>query len=330
MLFKIQAVVALSIQIICDKWEGFLRQITCDEKGFVLIFAFGMPGFAYADTAARAIAATVMFAETVRQIEASCKIGAGITTGPCYCGPIGSTDHRCEYVIAGDKVNLAARLCFKSNFGIWCEQAIYEQVSSQASLISISFHDRGTVRVKGKDEDIQVYEPKVLPFDGGTSQRSDPLEGLDFLPPSRERLFSRLLGFVKHHLDSSSTKRPSQGEIMPAASRGNTSHPAKEQKKVDQQKPIAVVVYSPPMSGKRHFLRHIFSGLQSLLLSTSVIQIHCIAANVPFSTLARLMAAVLPTTSFDINASALLNGQCIYFKLSTEIFDNPSCPFCEL
>ena len=47
------------------------------------------------------------FCLSVRQVIPDCDIG--VSRGMCYCGVLGSTS-RCEYVVLGGKVNLAARL----------------------------------------------------------------------------------------------------------------------------------------------------------------------------------------------------------------------------
>jgi hypothetical protein len=52
-------VTEIALQGMCDRWGGFLRQICCDEKGFVMIFAFGMPGAAAGHAASRSVLASL-------------------------------------------------------------------------------------------------------------------------------------------------------------------------------------------------------------------------------------------------------------------------------
>lgn len=88
---------------VLDKHAGLLRQFCPDDKSTVLIAAFGPAPLSHVDDPHR----SVRFAlETLATIG---ELNAGVARGTCYCGVLGS-QNRCEYVILGSAVNLAARL----------------------------------------------------------------------------------------------------------------------------------------------------------------------------------------------------------------------------
>ena len=82
---------------------GLLRQYCVDDKSNVFIAAFGCPLMSRQDDGKRCLD----FCLSVRRKVSGANIG--VSRGSCYCGVLGSRD-RCEYVVLGGKVNLAARL----------------------------------------------------------------------------------------------------------------------------------------------------------------------------------------------------------------------------
>lgn len=82
---------------------GLLRQYCVDDKSNVFIAAFGCPLMSRQDDGKRCLD----FCLGVKREVPGANIGVG--RGSCYCGVLGSRD-RCEYVVLGGKVNLAARL----------------------------------------------------------------------------------------------------------------------------------------------------------------------------------------------------------------------------
>jgi hypothetical protein len=47
------------VQEVMHKWDGSFMQFRCDEKGFVAICAFGLPGHTHEDNASRGILAAL-------------------------------------------------------------------------------------------------------------------------------------------------------------------------------------------------------------------------------------------------------------------------------
>jgi class 3 adenylate cyclase len=107
--------------------------------------------------AARAIKASNDIHSTLRKDLISCHIG--VATGTAFCGNIGN-NHRGEYAIVGDSVNLAARLmgaAAKYGHDILCDSATASAASK--SRMRQLFKALDPIHVKGKEHAIQVFVP---------------------------------------------------------------------------------------------------------------------------------------------------------------------------
>lgn len=83
----------------------------------------------------------------------------GIATGDAVLGLAG-TDKIMSYTAMGDAVNVAARLessCSTLHRDILISKATYEQSKSKIKVLEV-----GKIRIKGKDDRIEVYEPTAL------------------------------------------------------------------------------------------------------------------------------------------------------------------------
>lgn len=83
----------------------------------------------------------------------------GIATGDAVLGLAG-TDKIMSYTAMGDAVNVASRLessCSTLHRDILISKTTYEQTKSKIKVLEV-----GKIRVKGKDERIEVYEPVAL------------------------------------------------------------------------------------------------------------------------------------------------------------------------
>ena len=196
-------------------YEGSVNQFLVDDKGPVLLAAFGLPPMAHEDDTVRGVMAALEVQGALCQLGLRSTVGIG--TGQVFCGPVGS-DVRCEYAIHGNVVNLAARLmqvgrseepdligvkrreistARASSSGtirdhvphsraasdnVLCDAATY-----QAAKMHLQFEPLPPIAVKGKTEPIQVYRPKghqaqthggVLPMIGRRAERVDLAEHL--------------------------------------------------------------------------------------------------------------------------------------------------------
>lgn len=80
-------------------------------------------------------------------------VGIGVSAGEAVAGTVG-TDNRMEYTVIGDRVNLAARLEANAKPGqILISKWTYDKVADLINARSL-----GVMRVKGKEEEVTVYE----------------------------------------------------------------------------------------------------------------------------------------------------------------------------
>lgn len=141
----------LSAQTTIQEAGGFIRQFLVDDKGCVLIACWGVPTCSYLDNAHRALSASITMREQLAKMSMKCSFG--ITTGSAYCGSVGS-NHRQEYAMIGDVVNMAARLMGKAMGGIYIDDA------TNAFLETTNLHplkQLAPIKVKGKVEPVQVF-----------------------------------------------------------------------------------------------------------------------------------------------------------------------------
>ena len=87
-------------------------------------------------------------------------VGTGVNTGTCIVGNMGSKS-RFDYSVIGDAVNLAARL---EATAARHEYIDYKTIISSFTMEQLSkeyiCHNIGTIKVKGKDESIEIFSPK--------------------------------------------------------------------------------------------------------------------------------------------------------------------------
>ena len=140
-LTRLQAAAAASESVIA-RHEGTVAKLLVDDKGLVLVAAFGLPPLSHQDDPARALeAALELRSELAAQGVAS---AAGIATGQVFCGLVGS-DLRREYTILGDVVNLAARLMQSAGSELLCDA-----VTQAAARGQFVFDELPPLTVKGK------------------------------------------------------------------------------------------------------------------------------------------------------------------------------------
>jgi adenylate cyclase len=139
--------------------------------GDAVMAIFGAPT-AYPDHCLRAIKTALemqagVAALSERRLAAGkegISIGIGISAGEAVAGTVG-TENQMEYTVIGDKVNLAARL--ESNAKpaqILVSESTYKQVADQVEARCL-----GLISVKGKEEQVIVYEVLGLLDEGGVA-----------------------------------------------------------------------------------------------------------------------------------------------------------------
>jgi adenylate cyclase len=121
---------------------------------------FGAPIY-HQDHSLRAIRTALAMQAGMRNLSArralegkpAIEVGIGINAGDAVAGTVG-TEARMEYTVIGDSVNLASRLQSHSKAGqILISEQTYLKVQAAVEAQSL-----GRVRVKGKEDEIGVYE----------------------------------------------------------------------------------------------------------------------------------------------------------------------------
>lgn len=151
-------------------FEGSIARLMGDA---ILAF-FGAP-VAHEDDPTRAILASIELLKASKQFAKIAKkdhginfeMRVGINTGTVVVGEVGS-DLKFEYTAMGDAINLAQRMQAASKPGkILISSETYKFVAPL-----FDFNDLGMIKVKGKKEEVQVYE--II----GPKQKAGKLRGL--------------------------------------------------------------------------------------------------------------------------------------------------------
>src|ERR1044071_1559145 len=138
------------------KYEGTLDKFLGDA----VMAVFGAP-LPQEDHALRAIRTALAMQAGIRELSARrlgdgkepIAVGIGVSAGEAIAGSVG-TENRMEYTVIGDRVNLAARLEANASPGqILISQWTYEKVQKLVNARSL-----GYFKVKGKEEEVEVYE----------------------------------------------------------------------------------------------------------------------------------------------------------------------------
>lgn len=134
-----------------EHYEGSFHKLSVDEKGVKLIGVFGLPPVSHESDPVRAVLAARDMLDRLKRIGVTCSIG--VTTGRAFCGVLGG-EHRRDYTVIGDIVNLAARLMHAAQGGILCDEETYS-----ASQMRVAFRASRPIAIKGKAEPVTAYSP---------------------------------------------------------------------------------------------------------------------------------------------------------------------------
>ena len=145
---------------------GFFLQMRCDEKGYIALCAFGLPGRAHEDIPARGILAALAVVQALERQGQSAV--AGVTTGNLFCGVVGSS-RRAEYTVYGDAINLAARLMMEAQRSVLSSSSTSSSSSTATTRVlcdestrwmasgRAEFSPLEALLVKGKAKPLQSY-----------------------------------------------------------------------------------------------------------------------------------------------------------------------------
>ncbi len=136
------------------KLGGSINKLVMEDRGVILVAAFGLPPQAHENNAERAVRAAIQISDRLRTRAVG--HGIGITTGRAFCGTFGSGARR-EYSVLGDIVNLAARLVQLAEDEVLCDEATVRACGTRVLSTQLR-----PVRVKGKAEPVDIYRPTRL------------------------------------------------------------------------------------------------------------------------------------------------------------------------
>ena len=137
--------------------------------GDAVMAVFGAP-LSHPDHSVRAVLTALAMQEGIgglnerraRQGKEGVTIGIGVSAGEAVAGTVGTED-RMEYTVIGDSVNLAARLETNAKPGqILISHRTWEKVHDVVDTRSL-----GAIKVKGKEEQVEVYEVLGVTGSGG-------------------------------------------------------------------------------------------------------------------------------------------------------------------
>ena len=145
------------------KYDGTLDKFLGDA----VMAIFGAP-IAHPDHSLRAVRTALAMQEGIVELNARRQkegkepiaVGIGVSAGEAVAGTVGTVD-RMEYTVIGDTVNLAARLESSAKRG----QILISQPTYAAVCDAVDVRPLGPIRVKGKEEEVDVYEVLGLTAD---------------------------------------------------------------------------------------------------------------------------------------------------------------------
>ncbi len=135
------------------RYGGSLTRPSIDDKGVVLLSAFGLPLTAREDDAQRAVHAALAILDELR--ERAIPSAIGMTTGRVFYGDTGG-ERRRHVGMVGVTVNTAARLMMAAGPGILCDEA-----TRRAAERAFEFEEQPPLVVKGRDEPLSPWRPRA-------------------------------------------------------------------------------------------------------------------------------------------------------------------------
>jgi PAS domain S-box-containing protein len=141
------------------KYRGYIDKFIGDA----IMAAWGVPMMSEEQDAELAVSCALEIQELVssgkrrffRGDASKLRIGIGMHTGPLVAGNLGS-DRRMDYSVIGDTVNVAARLEGVAGAG----EVVITKATRDLLNPGFKLEEREPVRVKGKNEPIQIFSVK--------------------------------------------------------------------------------------------------------------------------------------------------------------------------
>ena len=103
---KVQ-IIANTVQRCIYRTRGALNKFLMDDKGSVMLVAWGLPPLSSRNDPLDAVSSCITILHEFNKLGLQC--GMGLTTGTCFTGVCGTVGNRREYSMLGEVVNLASR-----------------------------------------------------------------------------------------------------------------------------------------------------------------------------------------------------------------------------
>ncbi|MEJ6402922.1 AAA family ATPase [Yoonia sp. 2307UL14-13] len=148
--------VVKNIQDIVHGRDGYVAEVTVDEKGVSVMVTFGTPPDAHSDDPLRSVLSAREIYAALMQRGVTCSLG--VATGRMLCCIVGNTDRRCDLVL-GDALIRSTRLAASDKAPI-----LVDKNTMRATADKIAFADRPVMlRFKGEEKEAPGWPPATDP-----------------------------------------------------------------------------------------------------------------------------------------------------------------------
>ena len=132
-------------------FSGYFKEMEFADKGGVMVILFGAP-VSFENNNERALEFLMALNEELMPLEnkTPLKKKAGVATGVAYTGIVGG-EQRCQYAAVGNRVNIAARIMMKAE---WGEILVDEEIQKNKQF---NFQHKGDILYKGLEGKIPTY-----------------------------------------------------------------------------------------------------------------------------------------------------------------------------
>lgn len=147
---KLQLYFAMA-QRIADRFGGRVNRLITGDKGNLLHIIFGAPR-AVEEQETRAVHCALALLREGGSLPFITRQRIGMTAGRVFAGPVGAPQ-RHDYTTMGDAINLSARLMqAAADHQVLLDGTLRARLDDQFDIAGL-----GSIRVKGKAEEVQVY-----------------------------------------------------------------------------------------------------------------------------------------------------------------------------
>ncbi len=161
--------VVQSIQDIVHRRDGYVAEVTVDEKGVSVLITFGTPPDAHSDDPLRSVLSGREILEALSQ--RGLRSSVGVATGRMLCCIVGNADRRCDLVL-GDALIRSTRLATTTQSGM-----LVDETTMQATRNMMSYGAEPLMLLfKGASREAPAWAPQL---DQQYARASEEISGRD-------------------------------------------------------------------------------------------------------------------------------------------------------